>query len=245
MDLTELLAQFVRESGRYDLVDSLGNDNGALYYLNRGQRLLDRRSEVANTEARNYQLIDAGTYVVHIPHCRVLKEVWLLIGEDQRVPLVRSEWERLQIYYKKPLTQQERSVPALWAPGYLRAVPSSHTTLAETMEMFAGYVDTIADNRYDNDSFFIYPVADQDYGIQVVGDFYTPPLSADIVRTWWTVQHPELVIAAGRYWLEVANRNTEGTRDWLAIIDSNLRDITNDFIENEVVGEVFMGDGYR
>ena len=245
MELADLLNQFIRESGRYDLVNIDGSDNGALYYINRGQRLLDRRSTVANTEARNYQLIERGTYVVHIPECRTLREVWLLIDEEQRIPLVRDAWESLQKCYRKPLTALETGTPQFWALGYLRGVPSNATTLAETMHMFAGYVDTIADESFDKDAFFLYPVADREYGIQVVGDFYTPSLSSTITKTWWSVNHPELVIAAGRYWIEVANRNTEGTRDWLAIIDANLRDITNDFIENEVVDEIVMGDGYR
>ncbi len=42
MNLSEIRTLFVSKSGRRDLVDEYGFDNGANYYINSGLRMLDR-----------------------------------------------------------------------------------------------------------------------------------------------------------------------------------------------------------
>jgi hypothetical protein len=57
MNLSEIRAQFVKLSGRLDLVDQYGNDDGADFFINGGIRLLNRLTS-DHFRANAYELLE-------------------------------------------------------------------------------------------------------------------------------------------------------------------------------------------
>lgn len=246
MNYTELSAALIRESGRYDLQNSDGTDNGLLRYVNSGQRMLDRKSNIMHSESRVYTTVEAGAYYIVVPECRTIESVWLLrqsLGDSAtRTPLTEVSWDDMQMRYTMLAGYNDSGEPAEYALGSFRAAPSNEHNITSDMDVFAGFDDTFASQNIDVNGIFFGPPSDLDYGFQVIGKFYTAAFSAKIQSTFWSSLYPELLIAAARFWMEVANRNTEGRRDWEAIIQDQLTDLDKDKIEQYCNAGLVMGD---
>lgn len=246
MEYQELSDILIRESGRYDLQNADGSDNGLNRFINSGQRMLDRKGNILQTEARTYPSVEQGAYYLTIPECRVVESVWVLnqpLGlAATRIPMIEVPWDDLQMQYPMLASQMVQSTPCQYARGSFRAAPSNLISVAQNMNSFAGFNDTFADQNFDTDGIFFAPAADAQYGFQVVGKFYTQAFTNDIMSTLWSALYPELLIAAARFWMEVANRNTEGRKDWEAIIQDQLTDLDKDRVEQYTNGGLVMGD---
>ena len=77
MNLLQLRQKFRSESGRFDLVNSNGTDNGADFYINEGSKHLDRLETVEKSLAYNYSKLTTGHYFISFPYCRAVQEVWV------------------------------------------------------------------------------------------------------------------------------------------------------------------------
>lgn len=245
MDYQEIADILVKESGRYDLVKEDGSDNGLLRFVNSGQRMLDRKSNHFSSEARSYMTVTEGDYYFVVPECRVIESVWLL---DQpagigalRYPLIKTTWDDIQIRFNMLASELTKGKPNEFSIGSFRLSPDPRKTYAENVEVFAGFVDGFANPNFDYNAILFGPASDGDYGFQVVGKFYTPKFDSQITETFWSVQHPEALIASARFWMEVANRNTEGRRDWEGIIQDYLTDLEKENIEQSIIEEQIMG----
>jgi hypothetical protein len=86
------------------------------------------------------------------------------------------------------------------------------------------------------------PPSDGAYTISLLGLFYSPTLSEDYDTSFWTEEHPDILIAAANRELEVFYRNSEGRRDWEAEIHEKLFGIEKDEIEQGIAGISYMGD---
>ncbi len=246
MNYTELADTLVRESGRYDLQNSDGTDNGLLRFVNSGQRMLDRKASINHSEARVYTTVEAGAYYLVVPECRMIESVWILrqgLGDAAtRSPLREVEWDDMQMRYTNLAGANESGEPNEYALGSFRAAPSNKKNIALDMNVFTGFDDTFAAQNLDVNGVFFSPPADVEYGFQVVGRFYTASFGPLVTTSFWSGLYPELLIAAARFWMEVANRNTEGRRDWEAIIQDQLTDLDKDKIEQYCNAGLVMGD---
>ena len=78
MEYKDIRQKFVEISGRYDLVNSeTWEDNGADFYLNMGQRMLDRYTDSIKMYARYPFKLTTGTIIAKTPGLRSIKEVWI------------------------------------------------------------------------------------------------------------------------------------------------------------------------
>jgi hypothetical protein len=59
--------------------------------------------------------------------------------------------------------------------------------------------------------------------------------------SFWTEVHPSTLIKAALYELEGFYRNTEGQKDYLATLRSDVTGLDNDAVEQELVGTLQMG----
>ena len=62
MNLLQIRQKFRTLSGRHDLVESDGSDNGADFYINAGQRHLDRLDETQKSPAICYKFCEVNRY---------------------------------------------------------------------------------------------------------------------------------------------------------------------------------------
>ena len=99
MEYHDLRQKFVEMSGRYDLVNATWEDNGADFFINAGQRFLDRVSTYGKGAAKNVQSIAAGTIIVKSANLRAVNNVWAGNSTDGLVKLTRYSLSELKEYY--------------------------------------------------------------------------------------------------------------------------------------------------
>jgi hypothetical protein len=236
MNLLQIRTWFVKESGRYDLVvDTTGYlDNGANNYINAAQRMLDRMQTVPLTEGHNWQQALVDIKHVIFPDCRAVKRVFATKVSDSS----RSELEKVSLDYVKEqhflaiAGEAETGTPLYYAPGIFRLAPES-TQLIGDIDVPANYLDYIGTSAYMYNGILFTPACDETYAIETWAYFYTPAFSLDTDITYWSSQHPELLVMASQMMLEKFMRNTEGVKDWMAAIKMELDGIDKDLVEED------------
>jgi hypothetical protein len=210
-------------------------DNGADFYINAGQRWLDRKmtDRLSVTSA----IITAPVYSVSItfPFCRNLQQVFVMdLTTGERTQLERMEAIELRDTYYGT-TDLEYGTPLYYSPTFMTtniALP-----LKATLTAYAGFKGTTpptipADEVYDGILFG--PPCDIERLFEVWGRFYTPQLTSDGDYNFWTTVHPELLVMSACRMIEVFSRNTEGVKDWENSINTQLGDMDSDLAEEEL-----------
>lgn len=231
MNLGEVRAAFKTRSGRYDLVAADGSDNGADFYINAGQKLLDRLSDVRKGYAKHYDTIESGDWYLIFQHCRAVQTVFMS-DDDARWELGKLDEEDIMVnYLTEKISELDTGAPDYFAPALLR----------ESTDGADVVISKIGDTEYSEAGIthFEYngiiwtPPSDGDYTVEVRGLFYSPELSADADESYWSVAEPMALLMAALQRLEVSYRNTEGANDWLNAIKLELDGISKDAVEEE------------
>jgi hypothetical protein len=228
MDYKDLRKKFVEMSGRYDLINANYTDNGADFFINAGQKL------------------------VTTVGLRAIKEVWVSNSAGM-YELAPNKIADLRYSYGKKLSEVTQGAPAIYAPAVLRPYPD--TTVAATVAGFYDIEDLIlytagtGTGHWTYNGIVVMPPPDSTYTISVWGLFYSPTLLATLAgATWtqtksfWTEEHPETLLLAALYKLEVFYRNTEGAKDWKAAMTDDLMGMDHDFVEEDINGPSEIGD---
>lgn len=246
MNLLEIRQWFVKESGRYDLIigDSTGAyadadmatwcaDKGANNYINAGQRMLDRMQTHQKTYGRNFKVVDVGDFYVTFADCRAITEVW---GQDTsdstqgRYKLEKKSLRWLRREYSN-LVEIENGKPLYYAPAVLRSAP---VPTIDDLGTLLAYADVLTESVDIYTGLVFFPPADSAYSIETWGMFYQPRFALETDETYWSVQHPELLVMAAQCVLEKFSRNTEGVKDWTMSIQMELDGINKDLAEEEI-----------
>jgi len=235
MNLLQIRTEFIRRSGRYDLVVDTTDyvDNGANFYINSGQRFLDRLDTLPKSTGRYFRQCAAGRNYVTFPYCRAIKECWAMTSEE-RIRLKKIDMSDLREYYNEPVGSIETGEPAYYAPAVLRVIPESDRLEIEDFEGMIDYSDVMFDKHYEYNGVIFYPPPDETYVVEVWGLFYSPELSSDTDESFWSVVHPEVLLMAAMHQLEIMYRNTEGANDWLAAINLEVTGLGKDFVEEHI-----------
>lgn len=242
MDYKDIRDEFVKKSGRYDLVNSDWTDNGADFFLNAGQRMLDRRADLEKLEARFYSAITAGSVYVNTTGLLAIFQAWIA-DSNGRARLERCSLSDIREFYYEPTADLTPGTPAYYAPSIVRPYPDTITATAlaaffDTDGVIAS--STEAARHYGYSGIFFMPPSDGSYTLEIFGKFGSPVLSATRngsvwtqTASVWTVQHPDILILAALYRMEVFYRNTEGAKDWLAAMDLDLVDLDKLKVDQE------------
>ena len=99
MDLLGVRQQFIKLSGRYDLattnVETHDTDNGADYFINAGQRYLDRHFYTLKSIGRRFDAVAADSWYLTFQRCRAIKSVWCN-DDEARWKLTKYDWDRIR-----------------------------------------------------------------------------------------------------------------------------------------------------
>ena len=232
MTLTQIRALFESRSGRSDLVNADGSDNGADFFIQSGQRTLERLVEVDKSWARSYKTLAAGDYYAIFKGCRAVKEVWLSTA-DGRVRLEKvSQREMREEYYEDAPDAVTQGDTLSYCLISLRTYPDADAVVIDYL-----YDDELTDDAttdYEYTGIIFQPPPDVAAQLEVFGLFYSPKLSDDADKNYWTVNHPEILLIGALYQLEVAYRNTEGANDWMRAIQLELVGLEKDWVESEI-----------
>ncbi|MFA5380300.1 MAG: hypothetical protein WC455_31350, partial [Dehalococcoidia bacterium] len=98
MDYRDLRKKFVELSGRYDLIKANETDNGADFFINAGQKILDRMQDSGKAKARYTVSLAAGTILVYTAGLRAIKGVWVS-SSDGMTALKPCTLEEMREYY--------------------------------------------------------------------------------------------------------------------------------------------------
>jgi len=232
MNLKEIRTQFVKESGRYDLVMDTTDwaDNGADFYIQRGSRFLDRKVTTGFSKAKHYEDAAVDTWYKVFQECRAILEVWVS-NDEFRKKLERRSADTFREYYNEPAGSIDSGTPTYYTPALLRTHPQSNTI----------YIEKFVDTTYSETSKYDYeyngvmwmPPTDETIVVEVHGLWYCKNMTDDDDNNYWSVNHPDVLIAAACYVLEAMNRNTEGMNDWLNAITALTTGVEMDMVEEE------------
>lgn len=232
MDLVTLREKFVKLSGRYDLVvnTTLWADNGADFYINAGQKYLDKLAEVPESVAQIFEALAADEYSITFQQkCRMIESVFVNNTED-RYELERIDLKDLKNTYNETATSTDSGSPAFYAIANLRAL---ETTAKTTLGTFINLTWLETDAKYDYRGIIIVPPADEAYTVEISGKFLQKVLTLDADTNYWATEYPHLLIMAALRSIEVFNRNSEGVRDWTNAIQSETIMLDFDSAEEE------------
>ncbi len=197
-------------SGRADLVRDAANGDYANiglanFYINEGQRWLDRRLPHHKTVSRLYKTLAAEETMVTFEQARSVREVYEVHGDGSLQPL---PWSSLNVGL---------------APDQMQA-----------SELPAGARDVVLGAaQWPLHAVYVAP-ADRPRNVLVSAAWYCPRMTQDSDRSYWTVQHPLLLVHATMLLFEIGIRNTQGVNDFFAPIKDDLQRIYFDLVEEEV-----------
>ena len=241
MNLLEIRTQFVKISGRYDLVDpSDFADNGADFYIQQGQRSLERRLNINPSVAKFYDDIAAGTYKVSVANCRAIQEVWIM-NSDSRTELEKIDGYKLRGIHQKfvsnmystPLSTMSQGRPTYYYLTNLRRTPETEAGTLDSATL-SSYLDTTYPFDPTQSGIIIFPRCDVAYGIEIKGLFYSPVLTLDTSSNLWSTNYPTLLIWAALRELEIMFRGSKTVSSREGLIEGELLGIEKDAIEQEI-----------
>jgi len=231
MNLLEVRTQFVKTSGRYDLVvDSVDYvDNGADFYITAGQKYLDQLITVPDSQANIFFAPIAGEYTITVDKsCRAIYEVWANDSES-RWPLNKLELTEFKYQYNKPVSSITAGAPCDYTLMDMRSIsPDAQSSLAEFLSKTA-----VEGSGFGYRGIVFGPQFDATYVIEVIGLFGQVILSSDSDSNFWSFNHPDLLLRAAFYKLEAHSRGTENAKNWLSAIRDDAQLIDFDIVDEE------------
>jgi len=234
MNLLQLRQQFRTISGRNDLVNEDGSDNGANFYINAGQRHLDRLDTNQKSYGICYRFCNIGFHAVTFPYCRAVKEVWASTTTARWQLEKKNLADLIAGYLTKLPSSIDKGNPLYYAPTITRAVPETFNSESSDFEAYSGYVDVISANHFAYNCVLIAPPVKEKILIETKGLFYTDELINDDDKSYWSEVHPDILIMATMRHIEIINRNTQGVNDWNASIKTEVTNIGKDLVEEEI-----------
>jgi len=248
---------FVEGSGRRDLDNN--SLTGANWFINAGQRYLDSRQDTPKSQARHVVPVVVGQYVVHVPALRALEGVWI-VSADGTAKLTKKSLEWIRTQYRD-INETATSTGDTWSgivdaigdiapstitfgtPAYYAAVVSQLSPIQnESYEQALRYgaEGVMPGDQYAFRSVILWPPPEAALSVEVKGQFFSPTLTEDGDKSFWTEICPMALVAAALMMHEVLMRNAEGVRDQVGIIDALLRGIDSDLASEDSTGELVM-----
>lgn len=220
MTLTEVRLALCKLTGRLDLVvDYPANsaDNGADFHINSAQRHLDRQVVAMNRTALEVVAVNAGDYLAQLPGVRVIESVSVTLSGSTS-SLHRTDLSSLRSEYnaEPPFQSHTGVVPTHYALVNVRGSAFSAPNGQIQLALFPRPLSAVS--------------------VTVKGVFYTPALSSAVVESFWSVEHPEILLLAAAMELERFYRNTEGMADYQRALADKLLGLEHDSVEQDSAG---------
>ena len=244
MDYVDIRSKFVELSGHIDLIKDTKEDNGADFFLNAGQRYLDRLMDTGKMKARYPLIIHADTLLVYTVGLRAVQSVWLF-NATSRYELKRLGLQEFHDNWSwTDITTNRRC--EYYVPASFRPFPDTLTT-AQVAGMYG--IDTLLlDNtHYQYNGVILVPPPSEEFTLEIFGLFYSPKLSATLAgnvwtqtKSYWTEVEPDVLIDAAVYKCHAKYLNTSGAADYKAQIAEDLLGLDHDAVEEDLASGLQM-----
>jgi len=235
MNFLQSRIKFRDLSGRHDLVDPAGIDTGAGFFINEGRKYLDRLYETQKSWASCFKTIATGFWGVSFPYCRAIKEVWAATSSARCQLEKESLQDMIEGYLTGLPSSRSLGIPLYYSPCITRYIPEN--ALAGDIESFTGWTDVLAGNGHEYNAILLDVLVSENTTIIINGLFYSMELIEDTDENYWSAVHPMLLYMSAMRQVEVTNRNTQGVNDWSNSIETEMRQLGFDLVE-EIIAEV-------
>ena len=246
MNLGEIRTKFIDLSGRFDLSSDMSStpyeDSGADFFIQAGQRYLDNHQLQPKSLLRFQEDIALNGYLVEFKDALAIKEVWYT-KSDARRALTKVSLGWMKENYDYPFSDTTSGTPKYYAiniiglAGQQDGLTTSNygdTFTREHQDIhFSG--EASSTHQYYR-GIIVMPPVDTAGTITVLGQFKSKELAANNDTNFWSIHYPELLIQSANYSLESFYRNTQGVKDWKAIIDETLIGIDYNLVEEDISG---------
>jgi hypothetical protein len=244
MEYWEIRKKFVEISGRYDLINpATWEDNGADFYLNMGQRVIDRQLDSKKMEARYPFSLTAGSVIVKTPGLRSVKEVWIA-NADGKAQLTYVPQNKFRGGFATESNLIDRGIPLYYTPATFRPFPDELTTVV-------GLYDVedllLSGTHYTYNGVIVMPPSDDDFTLTIWGLFYSPELSATLVGTtwtqtksYWTENEPYTLLEAALSRLATYAGNITSAKEHKEAMLEDLRTLDFDAVEEMLTDDMEM-----
>lgn len=248
MNLLQIRTKATDLSGRYDLADQTTYvDNGMNWFIHGAQRWLDRRYAGRRLEGRMFFTLDVGKNTIASPYIRVVNEVWYADLEE-RVRLEKMPLSWLLEQYPETNNELDSGTPLYFGIELTTLVPPTRLLTADKATfrvhdatVVGAPVNSHFDLSYGDVAVRIFPPGDAEYTYEIKGLFYsqflynTSGVADDTATSYWSVRHPDVLVMATLRQIEIFHRNTQGVNDWEKAIESALRPLELDDLQDEIV----------
>jgi len=233
MNLGELRKLFVERSGRSDLVNSDDSDNGANFFIQSGQRTLDRMLEIDKSWARSFKTLVSGDYYAMFKGCRAIKGVWISTS-DGRTKLEKISIEDMRELYGDGPDEVDSGTTLYYSIISLRTFPNDDNVIVDYLQGNKIAATEVSDFEYTGIIFL--PPPSGDAQLEVFGLIKSTSLESDSDENYWTMENPDILLIATLYRLEVDYRNTEGANDWMRALQFEVGNLEKDWVESDIAG---------
>lgn len=232
MNLLELRTQFVKISGRYDLVIDTTDyaDNGADFYIQAGQNFLDRLRDTPKSSNSIFTKLAAGEWYVTFSKCRSIRDVWVNNSEG-RSELEKKTMSWLYEEYSGLVSATDQGTPLYYCPAKLR---STDNVDQDDLGVFFNYTE---DGSNELRGIIILGASDEDIVVELQGLFYSDELSRDSSTSYWTSNWPETLVKASMHQLATFQRDHTDATNWLKAIHADLEGIDKDGVD-EMISDI-------
>ncbi|MEG0323186.1 MAG: hypothetical protein RR619_04255, partial [Raoultibacter sp.] len=176
MTLLDIRKLFIKHCGRYDLVDpDTMADDGANFFIQAGQRMLDRidrTTQFTHREEVAIESVSAGEQVVQFPETyNVIKVEY---GSGSNHPIILQK----HIVGRAFRLLSQRGTPKVWEPAITQYKPSIEKLRTAFADIPAHYFEG-AHFAFDQTGIRLFPTPANDGWVAVTGHFYSTKLVND------------------------------------------------------------------
>ena len=179
--------------------------------------------------------MDTGFWSVQFPYCRAIKEVYAATATE-RWQLEKKSLQDLMAGYLTGLPSSRTvGIPEYFSPCIGRYIPEQlPSSLAEAV---TGWVDVMSGNAHEYNAILVNVPTQERLTIEVRGLFYSMELINDADENYWSICNPMMLYMSAMRQIEVANRNSQGVKDWESAIRTEVTQLGMDLVE-EIIAEV-------
>jgi hypothetical protein len=238
MALLDVRDLVVKHTGRVDLVNEDGSDNGLNVLINAAQDMLERNLAHPKLERRHVATLAANGYKVDLPRCISIREVWIMgsiSGTVSRRQLDIKSYNWMRGNYANAYSAITAATPVYCCPSINAVDDSLHAadSIFGASPTITVDVEGLTKEDYEYAGLLIMPPADVSYTVTVIGDFLSKKLTLDTDINYWTERNPLVLAMATALAMEGLLRNLAGIKAWEAALQPHLDGLDKDSVAME------------
>jgi hypothetical protein len=243
MSLDHVTSLFLEITGRSDLDPATNTAwyKNAYFYINAGQRYLDKAIDNPKSLSRRTIEIGIGGFCKNLYGCRIIKSATFANNDGGRAltfgqpSFIRTVFPALYATLSTSLSQgiyataDELGTPTHWMPIAIGLAPEQADE--PLSDFHYGNEGVLLGDHWGYKGISIYPAAEAAGTLSIVGKWNSPKLTQAADKSYWTEEHPDILVMAAAMKVEAFYRNSEGLKDYKLAINDALAGIDYDMAE--------------